>query len=50
VKKTAIVKVEPGGGAEPVPQASSDALTGNPAEPPKDSGNWFSRLFNGWRK
>jgi hypothetical protein len=50
VKNNAIVKVAPSGGAERVPQAGSDASTENPTEPTKDSGNWFSRLFNGWRK
>jgi hypothetical protein len=49
-KKSTIVKSEPGGGTERVRQAGSDASAQNPPGPPKDSGNWFSRLFNGWHK
>ena len=49
-KKSTIIKSEPSSGTERVPQAGSDASAQNPPGPPKDSGNWFSRLFNGWHK
>jgi hypothetical protein len=49
-KKSTIVKVGPSGGTERVPQAGSDTSTENASAPSEDSGNWFSRLFNGLHK
>ena len=45
-KKSTIVKVGPSGGTERVPQAGSDTSAENASAPSKDSGHWFSRLFD----